>query len=83
MTDRGLLDGIGSLLELTSLHLHSCHNVTAQALSTCLHQPSMASIVSLTLSRCYNLDEEGLKGIAGRYTKLTYLYAKFSGLSCT
>jgi hypothetical protein len=74
MTDRGLLEGIGSLNELTSLRLRRGDNLTAQALSTFLHQPSMASIVSLDLSSCYNLDDEGLKGIAKRCNKLTYLH---------
>ena len=74
MTDRGLLEGIGSLHELTSLRLHLCRNLTAQAWSTFLHQPSMTSIVSLLLSGCFTLDDEGLKGIAKRCNKLTYLY---------
>jgi len=74
MTDRGLLEGIGSLQELTSLRLHACCNVTAQALSTFLHRPSMTSILSLNLSDCNNLDDEGLKGIAKRCNKLTYLH---------
>ena len=62
MTDRGLLEGIGSLHELTSLHLNKCRILTAQALSTFLHRPSMTSIVLLNLSDCTNLDDEGLKG---------------------
>ena len=66
MTDRVLLEGIGSLHELTSLRLIRGCNLTAQALSTFLHRPSMNSIVLLELSCCYNLDDEGLKGIATR-----------------
>jgi len=73
ITHRGLLEGIGSLQELTSLDLHVCDNLTAQAFSTFLHRPSMTSIVSLDLSACTNLDDEGLKGIAERCNKLTYL----------
>ena len=74
MTDRGLLEGIGSLHELTSLRLHVCGNFTAQALSTFLHRTSMTSIVLLNLSECSSLDDEGLKGIAERCNKLTYLH---------
>jgi hypothetical protein len=74
MTDRGLLQGIGSLPELTSVRLFNGTNLTAQALSTFLHRPSMTSIVSLDLSHCYNLDNEGLKGIAERCDQLTYLH---------
>ena len=74
MTDRGLLEGIGSLQELTSLRLHWGRNLTAHALSTFLHQASMTSIVFLDLTYCSNLDDEGLKGIAKRCNKLTYLY---------
>ena len=74
MTDRGLLEGIGSLQELTSLRLTGGHKLTSQTLSTFLHQPSMTSIVLLYLSECSNLDDEGLKGIAKRCSKLTYLY---------
>jgi len=71
MTDRGLLEGIGSLHELTYLCLNENSNLTAQALSTFLHRPSMTSIVLLNLSQCANLDDEGLKGIAKRCNKLT------------
>ena len=74
MRDRGLLEGIGSLHELTFLRLNWCYKLTAQALSTFLHRPSMTSIVLLNLSHCYNLDDEGLKGIAKRCNKLTYLH---------
>jgi len=74
MTDRVLLEGIGSLHELTSLHLYEGHNLTAQALSTFLHRPSMSSIISLNLSELPNLDDEGLAGIAERCNKLTYLH---------
>jgi hypothetical protein len=66
MTDRGLLEGIGSLQELISLRLKRGLNLTAQALSTFLHRPSMSSIVLLNLSECSNLDDEGLFGIAKR-----------------
>ena len=75
MTDRGLLEGIGSLHELTSLRLDENSNLTAQALSTFLHRPSMSSIMSLILSELHNLDDEGLEGIAKRCNKLTsYLH---------
>jgi hypothetical protein len=73
MTDRGLLEGIGPLPKLTSLRLTMNRKLTAQALSTFLHQPSMTSIVFLNLSGCENLADEGLKGIAKRCNKLTYL----------
>jgi len=73
MTARGLLEGIGSLHELTSLNLEEGHNLTAQALSTFFHRPSVSSIVLLDLFRL-NLDDEGLKGIATRCNKLTYLH---------
>ena len=76
MTDRGLLEGIGSLHELTSLHLFDGCNLTAKALSTFLHRPSMSSITSLNLSGLPNLDDEGLEGIAERCNKFnifTYL----------
>ena len=74
MTERGLLEGIGPLQELTSLSLNYGLNLTAQALSTFLNQPSMISLVSLTLSHCINLDDEGMKGIAKRCNKFTNLY---------
>ena len=74
MTDRGLLEGIRSLHELTSLHLSAGYNLTAQALSTFLHRPSMSSLMSLNLSLLANLDDEGLEGIAERCNKLTYLH---------
>jgi len=74
MTDGGLLEGIGSLQELTSLRLTAGHNLTAQALSKFLHRPSMTSIVLLDLSHCTNLDDKWLKGIADRCNKLTYLH---------
>jgi len=74
MTDRGLLEGIGSLHELTSLHLCNGSDLTAQALSTFLHRPSMSSIISLNLTVLPNLDDEGLEGIAERCNKLTYLH---------
>jgi len=69
-----LLEGIGSLHELTSLCLNEGRNLTAQALSTFLHRPSMSSIMSLNLSGLPNLDDEGLEGIAERCNKLTYLH---------
>jgi hypothetical protein len=75
MTDRVLLEGIGSLHELTYLRLNDGHNLTAKALSTFLHRPSMSSIMSLNLSKLTNLDDEGLEGIAERCNKLTYLHA--------
>jgi len=74
MTDGVLLEGIGSLHELTSLRLTAAYKLTAQALFTFLHRPSMISIVLLHLSSCSNLDDEGLKGIAKRCNKLTYLH---------
>jgi len=72
MTDRGLLDGIGKLYELTHLRLNFARNLTAQALSRFLHGPSMSSIVFLDLTGCFHLDDEGLKGIAERCNMLTY-----------
>jgi len=74
MTDGGLLEGIGSLHELRHLRLTRGHNLTAQALSTFLHQTSMTFTLFLDLSCCSNLDDEGLKGIAERCNKLTYLH---------
>ena len=74
MTDRGLLDGIRSLHELTSLRLTGGSNLTAQVLSMFLHRPSMTSIVLLNLWECPPLDDEGLKGIAKRCSKLMYLH---------
>jgi len=74
MTDRGLLEGIGSLHELTSLRLSDGSNLTAQALSTFLHRSSVSSIMSLSLSYFPNLNDEGLEGIAERCNKLTYLH---------
>jgi len=74
MTDIGLLEGIGPLNEVTSLHLNGGFDFTAEALTEFLHRPSMASIVSLNLSGCYELDDEGLEGIAERCNKLTYIH---------
>jgi hypothetical protein len=74
MMDRGLLEGIGFLHDLTALRLNRPDNLTAQALSSFLNQPSMSSIVTLHLTVCRNLDDEGLKGIAKRCNKLTYLH---------
>jgi hypothetical protein len=74
MTKRGLLEGIGSLHELTHLRLTVGASLTAQALSTFLHRPSMTSIVILHLSYCRSLDDEGLEGIAERCNYLTYLH---------
>jgi len=68
------MEGIGSLHELTSLHLSEGRNLTAQALSTFLHRPSMSSVMSLNLSLLPDLDDEGLEGIAERCNKLTYLH---------
>ena len=76
MTDRGLLEGVGPLHELTSLRLNHGENLTAQGFSILLHRPSMSSITSLDLSECHNLDDEGLKGIGERCNKLTYLYVQ-------
>jgi hypothetical protein len=76
MTDRGLLEGIGTLHGLTYLRLTEGHNLTAQALCTFLHGPAMISIVLLNLSLCHNLDDEGLKGIATRCKKLICLHFK-------
>jgi hypothetical protein len=83
MTDRGLLEGIGSLLELTSLRLSGGDNLTAQAWSTFLHQSSMTSMVVLNLTDCRYLVDEGLKGIAERCNKLTFYMFHCSGLSWT
>jgi hypothetical protein len=74
MTDIGLLEGIGPLNELTSLRLDGGFDFTAEALTEFLHRPSTSSIVSLKLSGCYDLDDEGLEGIAERCNKLTYLH---------
>ena len=74
MTDRGLMDGIGSLHELTSLDLGMGFNLTADAFSMFLNRYSMSSIVSLKLSSCLNLGDEGLNGIAERCNKLTYVH---------
>jgi hypothetical protein len=74
MTDIGLLEGIASLHKLTSLHLTEDSNLTAQVLSMFIHRPSMTSIVLLDLSSCSTLNDEGLKGIAERCNKLTYLH---------
>jgi hypothetical protein len=74
MTGRGLLEGIGSPRELTFLRLTYGCNLTAQALSTFLHQTSMVSIVLLDLLACASLDDEGLEEIANRCNKLTYLH---------
>jgi len=71
MTDKGLLEGIGSLHKLTSLRLSTGHNLTAATLSMFFHRPSMTSIVLLNLSFFSNLHDEGLKGIAKRCNKLT------------
>jgi hypothetical protein len=73
MTDRGLLEGIGSLQGLTSLCLMWGHLLYAEALFSFVHQPSMASIVSLNLS-CHKLNDEVLNGIAERCNKLAYLH---------
>jgi hypothetical protein len=40
--------------------------------STFLHGPSMTSIVSLKLSRCWNVNDKGVEGIAARLNKLTF-----------
>jgi len=76
MTDRGLLEGIGSLHELTSLELRRSFKLTAQALSTFFHRPSMTSIVFLCLLGCHQLNDEAFKAIAERCNKLTYLRVK-------
>jgi hypothetical protein len=69
MTDKGLLEGIGSLQELHTLRLKRGHNLTARGLSTFLHRPAMACMVCLNLSECSNLDDYGLEEIANRYNK--------------
>ena len=76
MTDFGLLEGVGPLHELTSFHLTGCFGFSAEALAQILHRPSMAYRVSLNLTGCYYLDDEGLNGIAERCNKLTYLYVQ-------
>jgi hypothetical protein len=81
MTDRVLVDGIGSLHELTSLHLTMGFDLTTDALSTFLHRSSMTSIVSLNLSGCKNLGDEGLNIIAERCINLHIHMSKYSGLS--
>jgi hypothetical protein len=76
MTNRWLLEGIGSLHKLTSFHFNEGYGATARAWSTFLHRPSMTSIVSLILRKC-KLNVEGLKGIAERCNKLTFLHMYF------
>jgi hypothetical protein len=66
MTDNGLLEVIGSLQELTCLHLTMGFHLTTDAFSTFLHRSSMISIVSLNLSGCKILGDEGLNIIAER-----------------
>jgi len=66
MTDMGLLEGIGSLQELTILHLTMGFDLTTDALSTFLHRSCMTSIVWLNLSGCKNLGDEELNVIAER-----------------
>jgi hypothetical protein len=73
MTDRGFLEGIATLQELTSLRLRRGYKLTAKALSTFLRQTSMKSIVWLNLSGCSKLDDEGLFAIAKRCIKFTRL----------
>ncbi|KAJ9586674.1 hypothetical protein L9F63_019712 [Diploptera punctata] len=73
MTDKGLLEGIGALQELRSLSLRGAWNFTAQALSTFLHRPAMASIIYLNLYICITLDDYGLEGIALRCVHLKTL----------
>ena len=74
ITDIGLLEGIGSLQELTSLHLIGSFDFTTEKLTEFLHRPSMSSMVLLNLSGCFNLDDKGLEGIAKRCNNLTYLH---------
>jgi hypothetical protein len=74
MKASGLLHGIGSIHELTTLRLTGGCNLTAEELSTFFYRPSVASIVLLDLSSCTNLNDEGLKRIAERYNMLTYLH---------
>jgi hypothetical protein len=74
MTDRGLLEGIGSLQGLTLLHLIDCYNLSAGAFSELFQRPSMNSIIFLELLGCPGLDDGGLIGIANRCNKLTYLH---------
>ena len=69
MTDRDLLEGIGSLHGLTSLTLTEGWNLTTQALARFFHRPSMTSIVYLLLAECWNVDDEVLKVIAERCNK--------------
>ena len=66
MTDSGLLEGIESLHELTSLRLIGCRNLTGQALATFIYRPFMTSIVLLKLLFSCFLEDEGLKEIAER-----------------
>jgi hypothetical protein len=73
MTDRGLLEGFGSLHGLKTLRLAWGWLLSPKAWSTFLHGPSMTSIVLLNLSSFKILDDEGLDGIAERYNKLKYL----------
>ena len=68
------LERIGSLHELTSLHLIGGLGFIAEGLTEFIHRPSMASIVSLNLTGCYNLDDKVLEGIAERCNKLKNLH---------
>jgi hypothetical protein len=74
MTERGLLEGIGSLQGLTLLDIYNCHNVPAEAFSDLFRRPAMSSIMFLDLSECHELDDEGIGAIANRCIKLTYLH---------
>jgi hypothetical protein len=74
MTDTALLDGIESLHELTSLDISLGYSLTTEGLSRFLNQPSMTSVELLNVIHFYNMDDDGLKGIAKRCNKLTYLH---------
>jgi hypothetical protein len=69
MTDRDLLEGIGSLHGLTCLFLIDGWNLTTQALARFFHRPTMTSIEFLFLAECRNVDDEVLKVIAERCNK--------------
>jgi len=70
MSEKLLLECIGSLHELTSSLLYFCLKLIAQALSKFLRLPSMTSTVFLDITSLKR-DDELLKGIATRCNKLT------------
>jgi len=70
-----MLEGIGSLQELTSLNLSSLDlHFPATTLIEFFHQSFMSSLVLLNLSGSIYLSDECLNEIAERCNKLTYLH---------